>query len=160
VGRVASFYYWGIARGYGFRDTAQDTIAITFAHPEKAKERVKLLARQMFKDGRVYHHFYGDVQGETTDHCDDPVWFILAVTDYIKETGDFAILNHKENFVDTQDTFSIYDHLLALKQLLKTIWEVMAYHYLVVVTGTILLITFAKKTAAKVFGVRRSTSPL
>lgn len=119
VGRVASFYYWGIARGYGFRDTAQDTIAITIAHPEKAKERIKLLARQMFKDGQVYHHFYGDGQGETTEHCDDPVWFILAVTNYIKETGDFDILNHKEKFVDTQDAFTIYDHLLAVIQFIE-----------------------------------------
>lgn len=119
VGRVASFYYWGIARGYGFRDTAQDTIAITIAHPEKAKERIKLLARQMFKDGQVYHHFYGDGQGETTEHCDDPVWFILAVTNYIKETGDFDILDHKEKFVDTQDAFTIYDHLLAVIQFIE-----------------------------------------
>ncbi len=114
VGRVASFYYWGIARGFGFRDTAQDTIAITIAYPEKAKERIKLLARQMFKDGRVYHHFYGDGKGETTEHCDDPVWFILACTNYIKETGDFDLLNEKEKFVDSEEKHTILEHLLAV----------------------------------------------
>ncbi|NOX89628.1 MAG: glycosyl transferase family 36 [Calditrichaeota bacterium] len=114
VGRVASFYYWGIARGYGFRDTAQDTIAVTIAHPEKARERIKLLARQMFRNGSVYHHFYGDGQGETTGHCDDPLWFILAVSDYIKETGDLEILKHKERFLDTKEEYPILQHLLAV----------------------------------------------
>ena len=57
VGRVASFYYWGLGCGFGFRDTAQDTIAVTLSNPKKARERIIILSRQMFSDGRVYHHF-------------------------------------------------------------------------------------------------------
>jgi cellobiose phosphorylase len=126
VGRVASFYYWGIGRGFGYRDTAQDTIAIVISDPAKARERIGLLARQMRKDGHVYHHFYGDgraesgsptrsqdSQGEFTKHCDDPLWFILAVDEYIKETGDFGILDEKESFLDGQPG-TILDHLSAV----------------------------------------------
>ena len=112
VGRVASFYYWGISRGFGFRDTAQDTIAATISYPEKAKDRICLLARQMFSDGKAYHHFYKDGQGELTKHADDPLWFILAVTDYIKQTGDVSILNKEEPFVDKKEG-TILDHLFA-----------------------------------------------
>ncbi len=112
VGRVASFYYWGISRGFGFRDTAQDTIATTITHPGKAKERIHLLSRQMFSSGHVFHHFHADGQGETTKHCDDPLWYILALTDYIKETGDFDILEQKESYVDGGDG-SILDHAMA-----------------------------------------------
>jgi len=113
VGRVTSFYYWGISRGFGFRDTAQDTLAVTISDSPQARERICLLARQMFSNGHVYHHFYRDGQGETTHHCDDPLWFILAVTDYIKETGDFQILDHIEPFVDDQSG-TILDHLKAI----------------------------------------------
>jgi len=113
VGRVASYYYWGIGRGFGYRDTAQDTIAIVIADPAKARERIGLLARQMRTDGRVYHHFYGDGQGEFTEHCDDPLWFILAVDEYVKETGDFGILDEKEIFLDAERG-TILDHLLAV----------------------------------------------
>ena len=113
VGRVASFYYWGISRGFGFRDTAQDTLAVTISDPQKAKERIRLLARQMFSTGHAYHHFYRDGQGETTRHCDDPLWFILAVTDYIKETGDFRILDQVEPFIDGRSG-TILDHLLTI----------------------------------------------
>jgi cellobiose phosphorylase len=113
VGRVTSFYYWGIGRGFGFRDTAQDTIAVTIAHPELALERIKLLARQMQTDGKVYHHFHGDGQGEFTKHCDDPLWFILAVTEYIRETGDLSLLQHTEPFIGGEKG-TIMDHMMAV----------------------------------------------
>jgi cellobiose phosphorylase len=113
VGRVASFYYWGIGRGYGYRDTAQDTIAIVIADPARARARVGLLARQMRRDGKVYHHFYGDGQGEFTEHCDDPLWFILAVTEYLKETGDLALVDAVEPFLDGGEG-TVLDHLLAV----------------------------------------------
>jgi cellobiose phosphorylase len=113
VGRVASFYYWGIGRGFGFRDTAQDVIAITLSDKAKARERIGLLARQMQTDGRVYHHFYGDGQGEFTKHCDDPLWFILAVDEFIRETGDFSLLDETETFLDAPPG-SIKEHLMAV----------------------------------------------
>jgi len=119
VGRVASFYYWGIGRGFGYRDTAQDTIAITLSDQSKARDRVFLLARQMRSDGKVYHHFYGDGQGEFTRHCDDPLWFILAVTEYLKETGDFALLDHHQPFLDGQEG-SILDHLFSVVEFART----------------------------------------
>jgi len=119
VGRVASFYYWGIGRGFGYRDTAQDTIAVVIADPATAAERIGLLARQMKRDGRVYHHFYGDGQGEFTKHCDDPLWFILAVDEYHKETGDSAILDRSEPFLDGPPG-TILEHMLAVVEFART----------------------------------------
>lgn len=118
IGRVTSFYYWGIGRGFGFRDTSQDTIAITISDPEKAKSRILMLARQMQSDGKVYHHFYGDGQGEFTKHCDDPLWFILAVTDYIKETGDVGLLDLVEPFTDNRSG-TVLDHLMSVVTFVK-----------------------------------------
>ncbi|MDR3626712.1 MAG: glycosyl transferase family 36 [Ignavibacteriaceae bacterium] len=118
IGRVASFYYWGISRGFGFRDTSQDVIAVTISEPEKASERIMFLAKQMFSNGRAYHHFYNDGNGELTKHCDDPLWFILAVTEYIKETGNFSILDRQVSFVD-QEQGSILSHLLAVVKFVK-----------------------------------------
>ena len=114
VGRVISFYYWGIGRGFGFRDTAQDTIAVTISNPGKAKDRIQLLSRQMRVDGKVYHHFHGDGQGEYTYHCDDPLWFMLAVTEYLKETGDFGLLENIQPFIDEGKSGTILDHMFAV----------------------------------------------
>lgn len=118
VGRVASYYYWGISRGFGFRDTAQDVIAVTISNPEKAYDRIMFLAKQIFTDGRVYHHFYNDGNGELTKHSDDPLWFILAVTEYIKETGNFSILDETTTFVD-DNSGTILDHLFAVVNFAK-----------------------------------------
>jgi cellobiose phosphorylase len=118
VGRVASFYYWGISRGFGFRDTSQDILALTIAQPKKAYERIIFLASQMFAYGKVYHHFYNNGDGELTKHCDDPLWFILAVTEYIKETGDFSILDKTAPFVD-RDSGTILEHMFAVVNFVK-----------------------------------------
>ena len=113
VGRVVSYYYWGIGRGFGFRDTSQDTIAVTISDPGKAKERIQLLSRQMRRDGKVYHHFYGDGEGEFTQHCDDPLWFILAATEYLRETGDFELLNDMQPYIDGEPG-SILSHMFSV----------------------------------------------
>ena len=120
VGRVASFYYWGIGRGFGFRDTAQDTIAVTISNPEKAKERILLLSRQMRIDGKVYHHFHGDGEGEFTQHCDDPLWFMLAVCEYLKETADFDLLNNTQRFIDEGKEGTILEHMYAVVNYAKS----------------------------------------
>jgi len=113
VGRVISYYYWGIGRGFGFRDTSQDVIAITLSDHLKAKARIQLLARQMRRDGKVYHHFHGDGDGEFTQHCDDPLWFLLAVTEYIKETGDLQTLDDHQPFLDDPGG-SILSHMFSV----------------------------------------------
>lgn len=113
VGRVASYYYWGISRGFGFRDTSQDVIAVTISEPKQAHDRILFLAKQMFSDGRVYHHFYNDGNGELTKHCDDPLWFILAVSEYIKETGNYSILDEVVSFADHRQG-TVLEHLLAV----------------------------------------------
>jgi cellobiose phosphorylase len=118
VGRVASFYYWGISRGFGFRDTSQDTIAVTISDAKKARERILFLSQQMFSDGRVYHHFYNDGNGELTKHCDDPLWFLLAVTEYILESGDYTILEKETRFVDNKKG-TILDHMYAVVNFVK-----------------------------------------
>ena len=119
VGRVASFYYWGIGRGFGFRDTSQDTIAITISNAEKAKERILLLTRQIRTDGKVYHHFHGDGDGEFTQHCDDPLWYLLAVTEYIKETGDFSILDINQPYIEKNSSGTVLEHMMAVVNFAK-----------------------------------------
>jgi len=72
----------------------------------------------MFANGKVYHHFYNEGQGELTKHCDDPLWYILAVTDYIKETGSFSILDAKVPFVDKEEG-TVLDHLYAVVEFVR-----------------------------------------
>ncbi|WP_439183511.1 GH36-type glycosyl hydrolase domain-containing protein [Carboxylicivirga taeanensis] len=95
--RSASYFESGIGRGMGFRDSNQDLIGFVHQIPERARERIIDIASTQFPDGGCYHQYQpltkrgnNDVGGGFND---DPMWLILGVVSYIKETGDFSILD-------------------------------------------------------------------
>ncbi|MFX0063192.1 MAG: GH36-type glycosyl hydrolase domain-containing protein [Candidatus Hermodarchaeota archaeon] len=117
--RYVSFYETGIGRGMGFRDSNQDTMGISYALPHKVRQRLLDLAQNQFESGKVYHVYFPLTgKGGFPDYVnknmqffsDDHLWLILAVWDYIKETGDITILNEEVNFVEGSSA-SFYEHL-------------------------------------------------
>jgi len=109
--RFASYYEAGIGRGMGFRDSNQDTLGVVHAIPDRVKTRLVELASNQFKNGSSYHKFFPLTKtGEKGGYSDDPLWLILAVCGYVKETGDFDLLSEKVPYVDgAEDT--MYGHL-------------------------------------------------
>ncbi len=96
LSRSASYFESGIGRGMGFRDSNQDLIGFVHLIPGKARERILDLAATQLEDGGAWHQYQpltkkgnSDIGG---DFNDDPLWLILSTTTYIKETGDFSIL--------------------------------------------------------------------
>ncbi len=116
MSRSASYFESGIGRGMGFRDSNQDLIGFVHLIPEAAKERILDIAATQFEDGGAYHQYQpltkrgnADIGGNFND---DPLWLILAVTAYIKETGDFSILDEMVPFDnDTSKAKSLFEHL-------------------------------------------------
>jgi len=114
--RSASFFESGIGRGMGFRDSNQDLIGFVHQIPERARERIIDIASTQFSDGGCYHQYQpltkrgnNDVGGGFND---DPMWLILGTISYIKETGDFKILDEKVPFDNDMATArSLFDHL-------------------------------------------------
>lgn len=107
MARSASFFESGIGRGIGFRDTSQDMLGCVHEFPERVKTRLLDVAATQFSDGSAYHQFQpltkkgnADVGG---DFNDDPLWLIMGICRYIKETGDFDILKEKVPFDDLPD---------------------------------------------------------
>ncbi|MCU4175194.1 GH36-type glycosyl hydrolase domain-containing protein [Carboxylicivirga sp. N1Y90] len=116
MSRSASFFESGIGRGMGFRDSNQDLIGFVHQVPEKARERILDIAATQFEDGGCYHQYQPlTKKGNHAlggDFNDDPLWLILSVTTYIKETGDFSILDEQVPF-DNDETKaqSLFHHL-------------------------------------------------
>jgi len=114
--RSASFFESGIGRGMGFRDSNQDLIGFVHQIPERARERIIDIASTQFQDGGCYHQYQplnkrgnNDIGGGFND---DPMWLILGTVSYIKETGDFGILDEKVPFDnDMSVARSLFDHL-------------------------------------------------
>lgn len=102
MSRSASYFESGIGRGMGFRDSNQDLVGFVHQIPEKAKERILDIAATQFEDGGAYHQYQPltkkgnhEIGGNFND---DPLWLILSTTQYIKETGDFSILDEQVPF--------------------------------------------------------------
>ena len=118
MSRSASFFESGIGRGMGFRDSNQDLIGFVHQIPEKAKERIIDIASTQFEDGGAYHQYQpltkrgnADIGGNFND---DPLWLILSVAEYIKETGDYTILDIMTPFDNDESTAKpLFDHLTA-----------------------------------------------
>lgn len=97
--RYASYFESGIGRGMGFRDACQDTLGFCHMIPEKVKQRILELAGIQFERGDAYHQFSPITKkGDLWGYSDDSLWLILAVANYIKETGDASILKLKAPF--------------------------------------------------------------
>jgi cellobiose phosphorylase len=116
MSRSASFYESGIGRGLGFRDSNQDLLGFVHMVPERARERILDLAATQLPSGGAYHQYQpltkkgnNDVGGNFND---DPHWLIVGVSAYLKETGDWSILDEPVQF-DNQpgSEQTLYEHL-------------------------------------------------
>lgn len=95
--RSASFFESGIGRGMGFRDSNQDLVGFVHQIPARARERIIDIASTQFPDGGCYHQYQPLTKRGNNDigggFNDDPMWLVFGTVAYIKETGDFSILD-------------------------------------------------------------------
>ncbi len=114
--RSASYFESGIGRGMGFRDSNQDLIGFVHQIPERARERIIDIASTQFQDGGCYHQYQPLTKKGNNDigggFNDDPLWLILGTVSYIKESGDFGILDEMVPFDnDMSVARTLFDHL-------------------------------------------------
>lgn len=115
--RSASYFESGIGRGIGFRDTSQDMLGVVHSLPkERLRERLFDVAATQFEDGSAYHQFQPLTKRGNADvgsnFNDDPLWLILGVSNYIKETGDVGFLKTQVPFDnDEKNTATLFEHL-------------------------------------------------
>jgi cellobiose phosphorylase len=114
--RSASYFESGIGRGMGFRDSNQDLIGFVHQIPERARERIIDIASTQFPDGSCYHQYQPLTKKGNNEigggFNDDPLWLILGTTAYIKETGDFGILDAAVPFDNEPGSeVPLFDHL-------------------------------------------------
>jgi cellobiose phosphorylase len=116
MSRSASYFESGIGRGMGFRDSNQDLLGFVHLVPERARERIIDIASTQFADGSAYHQYQPLTKRGNNDvgsgFNDDPLWLILGVSAYIKETGDYDILDEQVPFDnDPNNQASLLEHL-------------------------------------------------
>lgn len=116
ISRSASYFESGIGRGMGFRDSNQDLLGFVHLDPERARQRILDLASTQLADGGAYHQYQPLTKRGNNDigsgFNDDPLWLVLSVAAYIKETGDWEILDELAPFDNKPGTEEpLYNHL-------------------------------------------------
>lgn len=115
--RSASYFESGIGRGIGFRDTSQDMLGVAHDLPkERIRQRLFDVAATQFEDGSAYHQFQPLTKRGNADigssFNDDPLWLVLGVANYIKESGDSDFLSVQVPFDnDENNTATMFEHL-------------------------------------------------
>lgn len=115
--RSASYFESGIGRGLGFRDTSQDMLGAAHQLPkERIRERLYDVAATQFEDGSAYHQFQPLTKRGNADigsnFNDDPLWLVLGVGNYIRETGDADFLKVDVPFDNSEtNKATMYEHL-------------------------------------------------
>ena len=118
MSRSASYFESGIGRGMGFRDSNQDLLGFVHMVPARARERILDIASTQLPTGGAYHQYQPlTKRGNNAvggNFNDDPLWLILGVAAYLKETGDWSILAEPAPY-DNQpgSEMPLYEHLAA-----------------------------------------------
>ncbi len=117
MSRSTSLFESGIGRGMGFRDSNQDLLGFMHISPEKARERIFDLASTQLENGHAYHQYQPLTKKGNhefgSNYNDDPLWLVMSVSAYLKETGDFDFLNQKVPYEnDVNKATPLYEHLI------------------------------------------------
>ncbi|MBO4915621.1 MAG: glycosyl transferase, partial [Oscillospiraceae bacterium] len=102
MSRSASYFESGMGRGMGFRDSCQDLLGFVHMIPGRARERILDIAATQFPDGSAYHQYQPLTKKGNMDvgsgFNDDPLWLIAGTDAYLRETGDWSILDESVPF--------------------------------------------------------------
>ena len=102
MSRSASYFESGMGRGMGFRDSCQDLLGFVHMIPERARERILDIAATQFPDGSAYHQYQPLTKKGNLEvgggFNDDPLWLIAGTDAYLRETGDWSILDEPVDF--------------------------------------------------------------
>ena len=133
--RFASFIEVGGRTGLGYRDTAQDAMAVPHSNPGKCRQRIVELLRALVSSGYGLHLFQpewfepdntekpfksptvvpnpnkNDMIHGIEDACsDDALWLVSSIVSYLKETGEFSLLEEEISYADG-GSGSVYEHM-------------------------------------------------
>jgi len=94
-------YYIGGSSIVGHRDSWQDMLAVLPNDLEWCRQKTLYLLEHQFPDGSTLHNWDPLTNiGVKTGHSDDPLWLVMGIIEYIKESGDFGFLDEPAAYYD------------------------------------------------------------
>lgn len=99
---------WGRVYGKGFRDVLQDITGFVSLDTPLARERILYTLKHQFINGNAIRMFDPILD---YPYQDMPVWIAPAILAYLKESGDFSVLNEKVCYYDSDKQESVFEHI-------------------------------------------------
>ncbi len=86
----------------GYRDSVQDTWGYTLLDPPAARKRLVQILSHLRADGTAPRQFsnFGDGKHDHRNFMDSGVWIAEAMADYLRETGDWALMDESIPYLD------------------------------------------------------------
>ncbi len=111
-GRAPSF--WHSSQGYtGFRDACHESFGSAPFAPEDAREKIKHILSFTFESGLNSHRTpRGARDYDESDNADDPLWVPFALDAYLRETGDWDLLDEEVGFLDSEEEATVLEHMI------------------------------------------------
>lgn len=100
---------WARVYGKGFRDVLQDCSCFASLDPETAKQKLLYTLKFQFTNGNTIR-MYEPI--EPHPYQDGAAWIPATVLAYLKETGDFDLLDEKVGYYGSDLQETVRDHML------------------------------------------------
>lgn len=103
----------------GFRDTLQDTWGMVLLDPAMARRYLLRTLAHVRRDGVCPRNYSIIDQGhDLRAFMDSGSWIAMTLVDYVRETGDFTILDEPVPWLDSEQPSPALDHVCAALDLL------------------------------------------
>ena len=95
----------------GYRDMLQDAMAVASFAPEAARRTIVTACAHQYPDGHAPRQIaYAGGPHDLRVYNDSPLWLVLALTRYLKETGDLALLDEQVRFFESDAQAPVFAH--------------------------------------------------
>lgn len=109
--------------GFSIREMGETSLVFSYFNPELAKSAIRWMSKLQITSGDIFRfHLYKPIvklprdsvfNGKFPNESDSEIWFLLAIGEYIKTTGDYDFLNEEVDFMTFGESGTIWDHAKA-----------------------------------------------